>query len=49
MGLFKADFYRSLAVGFALGAGIVFAVLGIDPGQNIANNMAPPAQAAVSR
>lgn len=46
MGLFKADLYRSLAIGFVLGAVIVFSVLGIDPGQNIANGVAPPAEAA---
>lgn len=28
MGLFKADFYRSFAIGFALGAVVVFTVLG---------------------
>lgn len=28
MGLFKADFYRSFAIGFALGAVAVFAMLG---------------------
>lgn len=28
MGLFKADFYRSFGIGFALGALIVFGTLG---------------------
>ena len=46
MGLFKPDLYRSLAFGFALGAVIVFSVLGIDPGSNLANGVAPPAVAA---
>ena len=27
MGLFKADFFRSLAIGFALGAVMVFTIL----------------------
>ena len=49
MGLFKADLYRSLAVGFALGAVIVFTALGIDPSHNLANNVAPPAEAAAAR
>ena len=46
MGLFKPDLYRSLALGFALGAVIVFSVLGIDPGSNLASGVAPPAEAA---
>ncbi len=49
MGLFKSDLYRSLAFGFALGAVIVFAVLGINPSQNLANGVAPPAEAAAAR
>ena len=49
MGLFKADLYRSLAIGFALGAVIVFSVLGINPSQNLANGVAPPAEAAAAR
>lgn len=46
MGLFKPDLYRSLAIGFVLGAAIVFSVLGIDPGSNLANGVAPAAEAA---
>ena len=49
MGLFKPDLYRSLAIGFALGAVIVFSVLGINPSQNLANGVAPPAEAAAAR
>ncbi|MEO6717949.1 MAG: hypothetical protein ABIM50_11975 [Novosphingobium sp.] len=49
MGLYTADLYRSLAFGFALGAVIVFSVLGINPSQNLANGVAPPAQAASAR
>ena len=49
MGLFKSDLYRSLAIGFALGAVIVFSVLGIDPSRNLANGVAPPAEAAAAR
>lgn len=49
MGLFKADFYRSLAIGFAVGAVIVFASLGINPGQDIANGVVPAAEAAAAR
>ena len=46
MGLFKRDLYRSFAVGFVLGAVAVFASLGIDVGNKIANGVAPPAEAA---
>ena len=33
MGLFKSDLYRSLALGFVVGAIIVFSTLGIDAGK----------------
>ena len=49
MSLFKADLFRSFGIGFALGAAIVFAVLGIDPSHNLANGVAPPAEAAAAR
>ena len=49
MGLFKADLYRSLAFGFVLGAVIVFSVLGINPSRNLANGVAPPAEAAAAQ
>ena len=47
MGLFKPDFYRSFAIGFALGAVAVFAMLG-DSGQGIASGVVPSAVAAPS-
>ena len=49
MGLFKADFYRSLAIGFALGAAVVLGTLGINPGQDLANGVVPAAEAAAAR
>ena len=49
MGLFKSDLVRSLAIGFALGAVLVFSALGIDPSRNLANGVAPPAEAAAAR
>ena len=48
MGLFKADLFRSLAVGFAVGAALVFSVLGLDAGSNLANGVAPAAEAATA-
>ena len=48
MGLFKSDLYRSFAIGFALGAVVVFSVIGVGFGQ-IANGVAPAAEAASSR
>ncbi len=49
MGLFKSDLFRSLALGFALGAVIVFSALGINPSSNLANGVAPSAEAAAAR
>lgn len=49
MGLFKPDLFRSLAIGFVVGAVIVFSALGIDPAQNITQGVAPAAEAAASR
>jgi hypothetical protein len=46
MGLFKPDLFRSLAIGFFVGAVIVFSALGIDPSQDLAQGVAPTAQAA---
>ncbi len=46
MGLFKPDLYRSLAIGFLVGAVIVFSALGINPSQDLAQGVAPAAQAA---
>lgn len=41
MGLFKADFFRSFAIGFGLGAVVVFGVIG-----NTSNPVVPAAVAA---
>ena len=49
MGLFKPDLYRSFAIGFAVGAVIVFSALGIDAGRNLADGVAPPAEAATAQ
>ena len=49
MGLFKPDLYRSLAIGFLVGAVIVFSVLGIDPSEDLAHGVAPPAEAAAAQ
>ena len=46
MGLFKRDFYRSFGFGFALGAVAVLASLGINVAGEIANGVAPAAEAA---
>ena len=46
MGLFKPDLYRSFAVGFAVGAVLVLASLGINVGDTVANGVAPAAVAA---
>lgn len=45
MGLFKADFYRFFALGFAGGALLVFGVMGSGSHTNLADNIVPPAQA----
>lgn len=42
MGLFKPDFYRSFAIGFALGTAVVFASLG----GNTMDSVVPQAVAA---
>ncbi len=49
MGLFKPDFFRSLAIGFAVGAVIVFSALGIDPSEDLAQGVAPAAEAAAAK
>jgi hypothetical protein len=49
MTLLKSDLFRSLAVGFAVGAVIVFSTLGIDAGSKLADGVAPSAVAATSR
>jgi len=44
MGLFKADFYRFFALGFAGGALIVFGVMSTQP--TLSDSLVPAAQAA---
>ena len=43
MGLFRADFFRSLAAGFVLGALAISAVMGT---ASLTDSVAPPAVAA---
>ncbi|TCM37638.1 MULTISPECIES: hypothetical protein [Novosphingobium] len=45
MGLFKADFYRFFALGFAGGALLVLGVMGIG-GHSLTSGIVPPAEAA---
>lgn len=49
MGLFKADFIRFFAAGFAVGAALVFTTLDSDVGSNLAHEVVPVAQAASAR
>ena len=49
MGLFKADFYRFFALGFAGGALLVFGVMTLDGGSDLRDNIVPPAQAHAAR
>lgn len=49
MGLFKADFYRFFALGFAGGALLVFGAMSLDGGADIGDNIVPPAQAHSAR
>ncbi len=46
MGLFKPDFYRSFAIGFALGAVLVFTQMGSGASGGIADSVVPAAVAA---
>jgi hypothetical protein len=46
MGLFTPDLFRSLAIGFALGAVVVFATLGGSAGSDLAKGVVPTAIAA---
>lgn len=46
MGLFKADFYRFFALGFAGGALLVFGAMSLDHTSSLADNIVPPAEAA---
>lgn len=45
MGLFKPDFYRSFAIGFALGAVVVFGTVS-GTSSPFADGVVPPAAAA---
>ena len=45
MGLFKADLYRSFAIGFALGAAVLVAAMGLR-GETPGKGMIPAATAA---
>ncbi len=49
MGLFKADFYRFFAIGFAAGAVLVFSTLDGTVSNQIANGVVPVAEAAPAR
>ena len=49
MGLFKADLFRSLAIGFVVGAALVFAALGGSAGTELAQGVVPSAIAAPSK
>jgi hypothetical protein len=46
MGIFKADFYRYFAFGFAGGALLVIGAMGIGHVSPLSNDLVPPAQAA---
>lgn len=45
MGLFKADFYRFFALGFAGGALLVLGAMSLDSRHPLTDNIVPPAQA----
>ena len=46
MGLFKADFFRFFALGFAGGAVLMFATVDRESGSRLANEVVPAAAAA---
>lgn len=46
MGVFKADFYRFFAIGFAAGALLVLGTIGISGASDIASGVVPSAVAA---
>lgn len=48
MGIFKPDFYRYFAFGFAGGALLVMGAMGIGHVAPLSNDLVPPAQAAQS-
>ena len=49
MGLFKADFYRFFALGFAGGALLVLGAMGLGNHATLADNIVPPAQAETAQ
>lgn len=49
MGLFKPDLYRSFGIGFALGAVALFASLSGPAQADLAGQIIPSAQAAVTK
>lgn len=49
MGLFKADFYRFFALGFAGGALLVFGAMDLEQKHPLSDSIVPPAQAAPAR
>ena len=49
MGLFKADFIRFFAFGFAAGAVLVFTTLDTEVGSELATAVVPVAEAAPTR
>lgn len=49
MGLFKADFFRFFAFGFAAGAVLVFAALDSHVASDLASGVVPVAEAAQTR
>jgi len=49
MGLFKADFFRFFAMGFAAGAVLIFTTLDSDVGSELAHGVVPIAEAAPTR
>jgi hypothetical protein len=48
MGLFKPDFYRSFAIGFALGAVVVFGSMGLNGSGPFTGAVAPTSNAATA-
>ncbi len=49
MGLFKPDFFRSLAIGFAVGAVLVFSMIDSGAGSSLANGVAPRVEARAAQ
>jgi hypothetical protein len=49
MGLFKPDFYRMFAIGFAAGAIFVASTMDLSVGDRIASGVVPVAEAQAAR